>query len=140
MLIGTYRHQLDQKARLRMPTKFKEQLGSGFIIAKGTSGCLFAFSKAEFEKLYEKLENVPMFDLEAQKPIRALLASAFETEEDGQGRLMIPKELRSYASLSKNVVSIGVGNRVEIWAEEKFDKNEGEGFDEAAAKLASYGV
>ena len=141
MLIGTYRHQLDQKARFRMPTKFKEKLESGFIVAKGTNGCLFAFSKEQFEKLYEKLSNVPMFDTEAQKPIRTLLASAFETEEDAQGRILLPQELRNYASLSKNIVTIGVGNRVEIWAEEKYDEYFGsDNFDDASKELSKYGV
>lgn len=141
MLIGTYRHQLDQKNRFRMPAKFKDQLETGFIVAKGTNGCLFCFSKTEFEKLYEKLASVPMFDTIAQKPVRALLASAFETEEDNQGRILLPQELRTYASMEKNIVTIGVGNRVEIWSEEKFDEyNSAENFDSASSELTKYGV
>ncbi len=141
MLIGTYRHQLDQKMRFRMPAKFKDQLEPGFIVAKGTNGCLFCFSKQEFEKLYEKLASVPMFDTEAQKPIRALLASAFETEEDNQGRILLPQELRAYANMEKNIVTIGVGNRVEIWSEEKFDEyNSAENYDSASNELSKYGV
>ena len=140
MLIGTYRHQLDQKMRFRMPAKFKDQLEPGFIVAKGTNGCLFCFSKQEFEKLYEKLASVPMFDTEAQKPIRALLASAFETEEDNQGRILLPQELRAYANMEKNIVTIGVGNRVEIWSEEKFDEyNSAENYDSASNELSKYG-
>lgn len=141
MLIGTYRHQLDQKMRFRMPAKFKDQLEPGFIVAKGTNGCLFCFSKQEFEKLYEKLASVPMFDTEAQKPIRALLASAFETKEDNQGRILLPQELRAYANMEKNIVTIGVGNRVEIWSEEKFDEyNSAENYDSASNELSKYGV
>lgn len=141
MLIGTYRHQLDQKMRFRMPAKFKDQLEPGFIVAKGTNSCLFCFSKQEFEKLYEKLASVPMFDTEAQKPIRALLASAFETEEDNQGRILLPQELRAYANMEKNIVTIGVGNRVEIWSEEKFDEyNSAENYDSASNELSKYGV
>ena len=131
MFIGTYRHQFDEKCRLRMPTKFKEALGEGFIVAKGTNGCLFAFSKSQ----------VSIFDVEAQKPVRALLASAFETEQDKQGRILLPQELRSYAKMQKNIVTIGVGNRVEIWAEETFDAyNTEESYDEAASALTKYGV
>ena len=141
MFIGTYRHQFDEKSRLRMPSKFKEALGEGFIVAKGTNGCLFAFSKEKFEELYQKLSEIPMFDLEAQKPVRALLASAFETEEDKQGRILLPQELRSYAKMQKNIVTIGVGNRVEIWSEEAFNAyNTEESYDEAAASLSKYGV
>lgn len=141
MFIGTYRHQLDEKNRLRMPLKFKEGLKEGFIIAKGTNGCLFAFSSDDFQELYKKLENVSMFDLEAQKPVRALLASAFVTEEDKQGRILLPPELRNYAKLNKNIVTIGVGNRVEIWSEENFNAYVAEeSYDAAASALAKYGV
>ena len=101
----------------------------------------FAFSKEKFEELYQKLSEIPMFDSEAQKPIRALLSSAFETEEDKQGRILLPQELRNYAKLTKNVVTIGVGNRVEIWSEEVFDGyNTSESYDEAASQLGKYGV
>ena len=82
-----------------------------------------------------------MFDTEAQKPIRALLASAFETEEDNQGRILLPQELRAYANMEKNIVTIGVGNRVEIWSEEKFDEyNSAENYDSASNELSKYGV
>ena len=141
MFIGTYRHQFDEKCRLRMPSKFKEALGQGFIVAKGTNGCLFAFSNEEFEALYKKLENVSMFDLEAQKPVRALLSSAFVAEEDKQGRILLPQELRSYAKMVKNIVTIGVGNRVELWSEENFNAyNTEESYDAAASALSKYGV
>lgn len=141
MFIGTYRHQIDEKNRLRMPSKFKEGLKEGFIIAKGTNGCLFAFSSESFEELYKKLENVSMFDLEAQKPVRALLASAFVTEEDKQGRILLSPELRSYAKIVKNIVTIGVGNHVEIWSEENFNAyNTEESYDSASTALTKYGV
>ena len=141
MFIGTYRHQVDEKSRLRMPSKFKEALGEGFIVAKGTNGCLFAFSSSEFEALYKKLEAVSLFDMEAQKPVRALLSSAFVTEADKQGRILLPQELRNYAKIQKDLVTIGVGNRVEIWSEENFNAyNTEESYDEAASSLAKYGV
>ncbi len=141
MFIGTYRHQIDEKCRLRMPSKFKEALKEGFIVAKGTNGCLFAFSSKEFEELYKKLENVSTFDLEAQKAVRALLSSAFVTEEDKQGRILLPQELRNFAKIVKNVVTIGVGNRVEIWSEESFNAyNTAENYDEASSALSKYGV
>ena len=94
MLIGTYRHQLDAKNRFRVPTKLKAELGTNFIITKGTGGCLFAFSSEGFEDLYKKVSMLPLFDEEAQKPVRKFLSSAFETEEDGQSRILLPKELK----------------------------------------------
>lgn len=126
MLIGTYRHSVDGKKRMRVPSKLKAEIGANFVITKGTGKNLFIFSKEEFEKLYTKLTSLPIFNVEVQKPIKKFLASAFEAEEDAQGRILLPKELCEYASITKNIVSIGVGNRVEIWAEELWDKEDAE--------------
>lgn len=138
MLIGTYRHAIDEKKRMRVPPKFKSELGANFIITKGTGKNLFVFSKAQFETLYEKLTNLPLFDEEAQRPIRKFLSSAFEAEEDGQGRILLPKELLSYAGITKNLVTVGLGNRAEIWAEEVWEEVDGQPADFNI--LAKYGV
>lgn len=138
MLIGTYRHSVDAKKRMRMPFKFKSDLGEGYIITKGTTDNLFVFSAAEFKQLYDKLMALPLFDAEAQKPIRKFLASAFEAEEDAQGRVLLPKELVSHAKITKNLVFVGVGNRVEIWAEEVWDKADSENADFSV--LSKFGV
>ena len=140
MLIGTYRHALDAKKRMRMPSKFKNELGNDFIITKGTNKNLFVFSKEQFDSLYEKLTNLPLFDEEAQKPVRKFLASAFESEEDAQGRVLLPKELVSYANITKNIVFVGVGNRVEIWAEEAWEKADADDDENDFSVLAKFGV
>ena len=140
MLIGTYRHQIDEKCRMRMPSKLKTELGDGFIITKGTNNCLFAFSKDKFQSLYEKLSNLPIFDATLSKPARMLLASAFETEEDNQGRILLAKELREYAKISKNIVMVGMGSRVEIWAEEEWNTYSDDDFTENSKALAGIGV
>jgi len=124
MLIGTYRHSIDAKKRMRIPSKFKCELGTNCIITKGTGTNLMVFSKDGFDKLYEKLSNVSIFDEEAQKPVRKFLSSAFEAEEDAQGRILLPKELAKHAEITKNIVFVGLGNRVEIWAEEVWDKTQ----------------
>ena len=139
MLIGTYRHSVDAKQRMRMPFKFKSELGADFVITKGSSSNLFVFSKTEFSALYNKLISLPLFDEEAQAPIRKFLSSAFEAEEDNQGRVLLPKELVKFAGIEKNIVFVGVGNRVEIWAEEKWDKVDGENSADFGV-LAKYGV
>ncbi len=139
MLIGTYRHSVDAKKRMRMPFKFKSELGADFVITKGSSSNLFVFSKAEFSALYNKLISLPLFDEEAQAPIRKFLSSAFEAEEDNQGRVLLPKELVKFAGIEKNIVFVGVGNRVEIWAEEKWDKVDSENSADFGV-LAKYGV
>ena len=141
MLIGTYRHQIDAKNRFRVPTKLKSELGNNFIITKGVGGCLFAFSGEGFEDLYKKVSMLPLFDEEAQKPVRKFLSSAFETEEDGQSRILLPKELKKFAGIEKNIVFVGVGNRVEIWAEEKWDEqDDDDDFDSCMNALKGYGV
>ena len=122
MLIGTYRHNIDSKNRIRVPSKFKAVIGVNFVVTMGTDKNLYIFSKEKFDELYQKLTSIAIFDEEAQKPIRKFLSSAFEVDEDTQGRHLLPKELCSYAELEKEIVFVGVGNRVEIWSEQNWNK------------------
>ena len=140
MLIGTYRHSIDAKKRMRMPSKFKNELGNDFIITKGTNKNLFVFSKEQFDGLYEKMMNLPLFDEEAQVPVRRFLSSAFEAEEDGQGRVLLPKELLTFAKITKNIVLVGIGDRVEIWAEEIWEKEQENEENSDFSILAKFGV
>ena len=140
MLIGTYRHSIDSKKRMRMPSKFKCELGANFVITKGTGKNLFVFSAEEFKGLYEKMTAIPLFDVEAQKPVRKFLSSAFDMEEDAQGRVLLPKELVSYANITKNIVFVGVGNRVEIWAEELWEEESQDDENTDFSVLAKFGV
>ena len=140
MLIGSYRHSLDAKKRMRIPSKFKNELGTDCIITKGSKNNLFVFSQEQFSSLYEKMVNLPLFDEEAQKPVRKFLSSAFEAEEDGQGRVLLSKELIQFAKITKNIVFVGVGNRVEIWAEEVWDKENGDDAEADFSVLAKFGV
>lgn len=130
MLIGTYRHSIDSKNRIRFPSKFKSELGVNFVVTMGTNKNLYIFSKDKFDEIYQKLTSIALFDEEAQKPVRKFLSSAFEVDEDTQGRHLLPKELCKYAELEKDIVFVGVGNRVEIWSEENWNKtNEDEKID-----------
>ena len=140
MLIGTQRHSIDAKKRMRMPSKFKCELGADCIITKGNNKNLFVFSKEQFSTLYEKMVNIPLFDEEAQKPVRKFLSSAFGTEEDGQGRILLPKELINFAGITKGIVFVGVGNRVEIWAEEVWDEETKDDEKADFSILAKFGV
>ena len=121
MLIGTYNHQLDQKNRFRIPSKFKQALGEDVVITKGTHHSLYLLSSKEItESVFGKMQNVSMFDEEKQKSFRLLLSSSHELETDAQGRVLLPAALKAYANIQKNIVFVGVGNRVEIWAEEEW--------------------
>lgn len=141
MFFGEYLHQLDEKGRLRLPSKIK--CSNQIIITKGTNNCLFVFEKNYFENQFlSKLENVPTFDIESQKPIRALLSSSFEITEDNQGRFLLPNSLKDFAKISKNIVFVGVGNRLEIWSEENWKayNDSDKSFDEVVSKLSKYEI
>ena len=137
MLLGEYRHQLDAKNRIRMPAKLKAGLGERYLITKGGNHCLYVFPEAEMEKLGKKLAKISPFDMAAQKPLRLLLSSCCEAEEDNQGRVMSPQNLRSFANLTKDIVVIGSGTHAEIWSAEAWDAyNDEEDFDNVIGVLA----
>ena len=118
MFIGEYTHNLDTKGRLAVPAKFRGSLVNGAIITRGLDKCLFVFTKPEWEKLAEKLINLPIVQANSRAFVRMMLAGAMDVEVDGQGRILIPEYLRSYAGLSKKCVVTGLYNRLEIWDSE----------------------
>lgn len=142
MLFGTYSHCLDQKNRFRIPPKFKSTLGENLVLTKGSGKCLYLFSADGMqEQVVNKLSNISLFDETAQKSLRLLLSSTFELEIDNQGRALLPQELRAYAGIDKQIVSIGVGSRVEIWAEGEWLKySEGADIPKELSKLKDFGV
>ena len=142
MLNGEYFHQCDQKFRLRLPAKLKKEFSDGCYITKGNDGCLFIFSAKQFDSLMQKLDSLPLFDSKAQRPLRMLLSSAFEVEEDNQGRFLLPQSLREFASIKKDVVFIGVGNRAELWDKDKWTEynNSLGDFDSCLKELGGYGI
>lgn len=142
MLFGTYSHCLDQKNRFRIPPKLKNGLGENLVLTKGSGKCLYLFSADEMQnQVVNKLSNISLFDETAQKGLRLLLSSTFELEIDNQGRALLPQELKAYAGIDKQIVSIGVGSRVEIWAEGEWLKySEGADIPKEFAKLKDFGV
>ncbi|MBP5651270.1 MAG: division/cell wall cluster transcriptional repressor MraZ [Clostridia bacterium] len=140
MFYGEYSHSLDGKNRFRLPKQLKNS--TEFVITKGNEGCLFVFEKAYFNTTFAKgLESVPTFDVDAQKVLRLFLSSCHEVSEDNQGRLLLPASLKEYAKISKDIVLLGVGNRVEIWAKEKWEKySASSNFDELSASLKNYSL
>lgn len=143
MFFGEFNHSMDEKGRVRVPSKIKNVLGNQYVITKGTSSCLFVFTKNYFEQEFlSKLNNVPTFNAASQKPIRLLLSSTYEVEEDTQGRFILPASLKEFAQISKNLVFIGVGNRIEIWSEENWKNYKGDehDFDSIIESLSSYNV
>jgi len=144
VFFGEFFHQLDEKGRIRIPAKLKSAFSTKeCIITKGTNGCLFVFDKKYFvDEFLVKLSAVPTFDINTQKPIRMLLSSSFEAQEDSQGRFLMPSTLKEYAKILKNIVFIGVGNRIEIWSEENWQEYKGSEFtfDESVSKLSELNI
>lgn len=121
MLMGEFHHNIDDKARLVMPSKFREELGESFVITRGLDGCLFVYSNVEWQKLVEKLKNLPFTKKDARSFLRFFLSGATNCTLDKQGRMIIPIPLVNYANLNKECLVIGMNDRLEIWSREKFD-------------------
>ena len=118
MLIGEYQHNIDAKGRVAVPTKFRDDLGLRFYITKGLDGCLFVLQQSEWEKLEDKIRQMPIS--KARTIQRFFFSGAAEVQPDKQGRILIPQPLREHASLNKEVTFIGTANRVEIWDSAKW--------------------
>lgn len=116
VFLGEYRHAFDDKGRIAMPARFREELGSRFIVTKGLEHCLFVYTLEEWQRLEEELRRLPFTKGDVRAFLRFLFAGAVEAEPDRQGRIMIPTALRQHAQLEKEAVVIGVSNRIEIWS------------------------
>lgn len=122
MLMGEYNHSLDAKGRVILPADFRVELGESFIITKGLDNCLFIYPQSEWEQLSVKLRQLPLAKTEARAFVRFFFAGARQVELDKQGRFLIPATLRQHASLKKDVVLIGVSNRIEVWSKDEWLK------------------
>ena len=122
MLLGEYHHNIDDKGRLVIPTKYREELGSEFVITRGIERCLYVYSKIEWEKLVAKLNTLPFTKKDARTFMRSFFSGATVGKFDNSGRINITSPLVSYADLTKECVIIGVNDRLEIWSEDAFTK------------------
>lgn len=115
MLLGTHTPKLDEKGRIILPAKFREELTDGVVITRGQERCLYVFSAKEFQDVHDKIRQAPVTSEEARRYLRVFLSGASDDTPDKQGRVLVPALLREYADLSKDLVIIGVGSRAEIW-------------------------
>ena len=115
MLLGEFNHNIDEKGRLIIPAKLREDLGDSFVICNGLEGCLFVYSQQEWNKFVAELESLPRMNKDARIFKRYFFGSASEGSFDKQGRVLVPPSLRKNAHLEKEVVLVGVQDRVEIW-------------------------
>lgn len=115
MFLGEYRHSLDPKGRVNLPTKFRKDLSHGVVITRGVDRCLFVYPRATWERLAANLAKLPLTAHASRAFARLLLAGAMDAVPDGQGRVMLPEYLRAYAGIKKHVVIAGIYDRLELW-------------------------
>ena len=124
MFLGTHSPRLDDKGRLFLPARFREQLAEGVVITKGQDNCLYVYRRADFERMAEQLHTTPATDRTVRSFSRMLFASASDEVPDRQGRITVPANLREYARLSRDCKVVGANNRLEIWDAEAWDRYE----------------
>lgn len=129
MFMGEYHHNIDEKGRLIIPSKFRYDLGEKFIVTRGLEGCLFVYSNEDWNNIINKLKELPFTNKDARIFMRMFLSGATECEIDRNGRINISTPLINYASIEKECVVIGVNDRLEIWSKEKFDNFFNENID-----------
>ncbi|MFO7951209.1 MAG: division/cell wall cluster transcriptional repressor MraZ [Bacillota bacterium] len=138
MFTGEYHHTLDGKGRVIIPSRLREGLGDRFVITRGLDHCLFVYPNSEWVRLEQKMKELSFTKRDSRAFVRLFFSGAMEVEADRQGRVLIPPNLREYAGIEKDIMFIGVSNRVEIWNEtawkEYFDHAD-ENYEELAEKL-----
>ncbi|MDT3331631.1 MULTISPECIES: division/cell wall cluster transcriptional repressor MraZ [Microbacterium] len=115
MLLGTHTPKLDDKGRVILPAKFRDDLGPGVVITRGQERCLYVFSSVEFERVYERIREAPLTNKQARDFQRMFLSGASAEKPDSQNRITIPPHLRTYAGLERELIVTGVGAHAEIW-------------------------
>ena len=144
MFYGEYEHTIDKKGRLIIPSKFRESLKEydveKFYITRGLDKCLFMFTENEWKTQESKFKSISFTKSESRKFNRLYFSGAGQIEFDKQGRILIPKYLKDFAGIKKDVMIIGVSNRIEIWSREAWNEyynSSKESFEEIAEKLMS---
>ena len=138
MFLGTHRPRLDEKGRLFLPAKYRDELANGLVITKGQERCLYVFPTAEFGRLTEALRSAPVTAKAVRDYSRVFFASASDETPDRQGRVTIPPDLREYAARVKDCVVIGANTRLEIWdaaAWEAYEAQQNEAFSAASEEV-----
>ncbi len=122
--VGTHFFNVDNKGRVFIPSNMRESLGKQAVLTRGLDKCLFLFPMEEWERVLESFNSLSFTKKEVRAFLRMLMAGASMVSLDSQGRIQIPSMLREYARLEKEVAIIGVGNRIEIWAKDRWDTYE----------------
>jgi len=130
VFMGQYEHSIDTKGRVIIPAKYREELGENFVVTRGLDGCLFLYPQQEWQSFVLKLQELPS-NQNTRKIQRQFLSKAMEVVLDKQGRILVPSLLREIAALEKEVVFVGMMNRVEVWDKERLKQQETQEDEEA---------
>lgn len=139
MFIGEYQHNLDAKGRIIVPSKFRDELHTTFILARGLDDCLAIYSLNQWEKMFEEINKLPTTKRDARKYVRMITSTATECSLDNQGRIQIPTFLSSPVNITKECIVIGANDHIEIWDKNTWDAyyNEAsDSFEEVAENLS----
>jgi MraZ protein len=142
MFIGQYEYSIDNKKRLFIPSKFRTG-AKKFFVTRGLEGCLFMYAPGMWQEITAKFKKLPLTKTEARAFLRMLLSGAAECDIDSQGRILVPHNLCNYAKLKKNIVIVGVLDRVEIWSKEEWNMYSDKSlksFTDSAEKLIDLGI
>lgn len=115
MFLGTFTPKLDDKGRLILPAKFRDELADGLVVTRGQERCLYVFSEAEFARMHDRVREAPITSKQGRDFMRVFLSGAHAETPDKQGRVTVPAGLREYAGLDRDLAVIGAGSRAEIW-------------------------
>lgn len=124
MFMGTYYNSIDAKNRMIVPSKHRDQLGGKCVLTKGWDKCLYIYPVAEWEKQMEKIENLPESDPKVRAYVRHFCANAVDLDFDKQGRIVIPPELKEYAAIDKELVTMGAMKKIEVWSKDVWEAPE----------------
>lgn len=122
MFMGEHSHTIDAKGRLILPAKFRDELGTSFVVTRGLEGCLSVYTMEAWSDFAKAMQQFTTSKSNVRALKRFLFGSAAEVEFDRQGRILIPGSLREYAKLEKDVVVLGTGDKIEIWSKPVFDE------------------
>ncbi len=140
MFMGEYNHTIDSKGRIIIPARFRDELGEEFVITQGLDGCLFLYPQKDWQEFAAKLSALPG-NKDARQLQRYFLAGAVFCEPDKQGRILIPAKLRENAALEKDIVFVGVLNKIEIWSRERWENNNNyDNMDAIAEQMSQFGI
>ena len=141
MFTGTYQNSIDSKNRLIIPSKYRDQLGGHCMLTRGFDRCLYIYAMDDYEVLVEKIKKLPQSDRDVRKFIREFFSNSEECHLDSQGRILIPQHLRDYAHITKNLITKGAMDKIEIWSADVLTDPNSENMmdnDEFVSKLSAF--